>query len=136
MDFGSSITLSTIQALASNTPKQLMQQGQVIFRSGDHGDCLYGVLEGSVEITWDSATLTETVGPGGTFGIGAFLDQEHLRFGTATALTDGELLVMNQQQFLFAVQEMPMFALEMMQALGHRLRELKRKLQEQKNDPA
>ncbi len=34
---------------------------------------------------------------------------------------------MNQQEFLFAVQEMPMFALEMLQSLGSRLRDLKRR---------
>lgn len=107
-----------------------MEPGQVIFRSGDLGECLYGVVEGTVKLDWNAGTLAETIGPGETFGIGAFLDPEQRRFGTATALTEVKLLAMNQQEFIFAVQETPMFALEMLQGLGARLRDLKRQSQD------
>jgi CRP-like cAMP-binding protein len=131
MHFTSSNALATIQAIARNRPVMAIQKGQVLFRSGDPGDCLYGVLEGSVQLEWNAGGMSETIGPGETFGIGAFLDPEQRRFGTATALSDGRLLVMNQQEFLFAVQETPLFALEMLQSLGTRLRDLKRRLQDQ-----
>jgi CRP-like cAMP-binding protein len=125
------LPLDTIQALARHQELLTIEPGQVIFRSGDRGDCLYGVLEGTVELEWNAGAMTERIGPGETFGIGAFLDPEHRRFGTARALTEGKLVVMNQQQFLFAVQETPMFALEMLQSLGARLRDLKRRVQDQ-----
>ncbi len=127
MSPSSTNALSTIEALAQKRSVLSIAAGEVIFRSNDPGDCLYGLLEGTVELDWDAGSLVETIGPGETFGIGAFLDPSHRRFGNATAKTACKLLVMNQQEFLFAVQEMPMFALEMLQSLGGRLRDLKRR---------
>lgn len=117
--------LCTIAALAGSRPTRLVKAGEIIFRSGDHGDVLYGVVAGTIELTWGSA-LKETVGPGGCFGVGALVDPDHRRFGTATALTDAELLEMDRPEFLFAVQELPMFGLEMLHDLEARLQQLKR----------
>jgi CRP-like cAMP-binding protein len=57
--------------------------------------------------------------------VGALVDPEHLRYCTATALTDVRLLPMNREQFLLAVQELPMFAIEMLHDLDERFRSLK-----------
>lgn len=84
---------------------------------------------GTIELSWGSE-LTETVGPGGCFGVGALVDPDHRRFGTATALTDAELLEMGRPEFLFAVQELPMFSLEMLHDLEARLQQLKRSVAE------
>ena len=130
MRLTSHTALATIEALALKRSLLPIQKGQVLFRSGDPGDCLYGVVEGSVALTWNAGEMSEIIEPGGTFGIGAFLDPDHRRFGTATALSDGKLLVMNKEEFLFAVQETPMFALEMMQSLNLRLRDLKKRVTE------
>jgi CRP-like cAMP-binding protein len=120
--------LDTMRILAKNRPLRSFKAGEVIFRSGEKGDCLYGVVEGTVKLSWDSDGLDgmfETIEAGSSFGVGALVDPEHRRYGTATALTDTQLLVMNREEFLFALQELPMFGLEMLHALDERLRGLK-----------
>ena len=121
----SSPELSTIAALSGSRPTRQVKAGEIIFQPGDLGDVLYGVVRGTIALTWGSE-LSETVGPGGCFGVGALVDPEHRRFGTATALTDAELLEMDRPEFLFAVQELPMFGLEMLHDLESRLQQLKR----------
>jgi CRP-like cAMP-binding protein len=51
--------------------------------------------------------------------------EQHSRFGTAVAMTECRLLEMNREKFMFAVQETPMFALELMASVDERLRQLK-----------
>lgn len=116
--------LMTITALSHNRPTIHMKAGDLIFSPGDYGDQLYGVVSGTVEISWGSA-IRETVGPGSCFGVGALVDGEHRRYGTATAQTDCELLEMDRPEFLFAVQELPLFGLEMLHDLELRLQTLK-----------
>jgi CRP/FNR family cyclic AMP-dependent transcriptional regulator len=126
MTSDSPIELSTFRSLAHGRDLRPMHRGEVIFSAGDQGDCLYGVVEGSVRLEWDEGRQSETVGPGSSFGVGALVDNaNHRRFGTATALSDGALLEMNREQFLLALQELPMFALEVLHDLDERHRDLK-----------
>lgn len=119
-----STELQTIASLSQNRPTLEFKAGDVIFSPGDYGDALYGVVSGSVKLTWGSR-LHETLGPGSCFGVGALVDRDHQRYGTATALTDCELLEMDRPEFLFAVQELPLFGLEMLHDLERRLQQLK-----------
>lgn len=121
----SNIELQTFRNLAQGRALRQMQTGDVIFQPGETGDCLYCVVEGRVRIEWADGRLSETIEPGCSFGVGALVDPQHRRFGTATALTDGQLLEMNREEFLLAIQELPMFALEMLNDLDGRLRDLK-----------
>jgi CRP/FNR family cyclic AMP-dependent transcriptional regulator len=116
--------LTTIATLAGDQARRPVKAGDVIFRSGESGEKLYGVLSGEVHLSWEG-DRHETFGAGTCFGVGALVDPEHRRFGTATVTTDGELVEMNREQFLFALQELPMFALEMLHDLENRLRDLK-----------
>jgi CRP-like cAMP-binding protein len=56
------------------------------------------------------------------FGVGALVTTDHRRHATAQALTACEVLEMNREEFLFAVQETPMFAVELLASLEQRLR--------------
>ena len=48
--------LDTMRALASKAEVIHLSQGDVLFRTGETGTCMYGMLEGSVRLTWiDSA---------------------------------------------------------------------------------
>jgi CRP-like cAMP-binding protein len=125
MNSASRIELQTFRNLAKGRPLRPIKAGEVIFQPGDPGDSLYCVVEGRVSIEWADGRLSETIERGCSFGVGALVDPEHRRFGTATALSDGELLEMNREEFLLAIQELPMFALEMLQDLDGRLRDLK-----------
>ncbi|MEB3264000.1 MAG: cyclic nucleotide-binding domain-containing protein [Synechococcus sp.] len=117
--------LSTIRALSHNGNTCRYRAGEAIFRSGEPGDCLYGIVSGSVADDWAEGRMRETLGPGSCFGVGALVDPKHRRYGNAVALSDADVLVMNREQFLFALQELPLFGLEMLQALDERLRHLK-----------
>jgi CRP-like cAMP-binding protein len=124
MNTNENLELNTIAALAGDRVSSRVNQGDVIFRAGDIGDKLYGVVSGQVQLSWGGDRV-ETIGPGSCFGVGALVDPEHRRFGTAVALCDSELLEMNRDEFLFAMQELPMFGLEMLHDLEQRLQTLK-----------
>ncbi len=87
--------LDTMRALASKAEVIHLSQGDVLFRTGETGTCMYGLLEGSV------------------------------RLSTATATNDCRLIAMNRDKFLFAVQETPMFAVQLLASIDARLRDIK-----------
>jgi CRP-like cAMP-binding protein len=120
------LELNTMRSLAAGRTLVKLKSGDLIFTQGEPGDCLYGVVSGQVKISWgEGDQLSEVIQPGSSFGVGALVDPEHRRFGTATALGECELIKMNREEFLLAVQELPMFGLEMMHDLDQRLRDLK-----------
>jgi CRP/FNR family cyclic AMP-dependent transcriptional regulator len=121
----SSLEFQTIRSLARSRPVLHLKAGDVIFRPGDPGDCLYAIVSGSVQLRWNGEEASETLLAGSSFGVGALVDPAHRRHGTATALSETELLVMSREEFLLAVQELPMFGLEMLHDLDERLRLLK-----------
>lgn len=94
--------------------------GQVIFSENDTGDLMYVVIDGEVEVTYHGQ-LIETLGPGGLLGELAIIDHK-TRSATATARTDCKLVAINQQRFLFMIEETPFFALEVMKVMAERLR--------------
>jgi CRP-like cAMP-binding protein len=116
--------MSTIRALADKRDLSSVKQGDIIFRKGELGDNLYGAVSGEVQLNWGDNGV-EIIGPGSSFGVGALVEPEHRRFGTAVALCDSELLEMNREEFLFALQELPMFSLEMLHDLEQRLQKIK-----------
>jgi CRP/FNR family cyclic AMP-dependent transcriptional regulator len=117
--------LDTMRALASSGEVITVEPGQLIFSSGEVGDCMYGLLEGTVELSWNGDQGHEQIKEGDVFGAGALVTSEHRRYGNARALTACRLLVMNREKFLFAVQEAPMFAIELLGSIDQRLRQLK-----------
>jgi len=114
-----------MKALASSGEVREFEPGTVIFRSGEPGDCMFGLLEGEVELSWNDAEGQERIKAGDVFGAGALVTQDHRRFGDARAVTACRLLTMNREKFLFAVQESPMFAIELLASVDQRLRQLK-----------
>jgi CRP/FNR family cyclic AMP-dependent transcriptional regulator len=112
-------------ALASNGEVVSVSEGELIFRSGESGDCMFGVLEGTVQLSWNGDAGHEEIRAGDVFGAGALVTPDHRRYGNAKAVTPCRLLVMNREKFLFAVQESPMFAIELLGSIDQRLRQLK-----------
>ena len=127
MNINKNLELNTIAALAGKRDHLCVNQGDVIFQHGELGDKLYAVVSGEVQLNWGDHGV-EIIGPGSSFGVGALVDPEHRRFGTAVALCNSEFLEMNREEFLFAMQELPMFSLEMMYDLEQRLQRLKEQI--------
>ena len=117
--------LDTMRALAGKGEVLEVPAGDIIFRSGEAGDCMFGLLEGSVELSWSDGGQVEKIQAGDVFGAGALVTHDHRRFGNARALSPCRVLVMNREKFLFAVQESPMFAIELLGSIEERLRHLK-----------
>ena len=102
--------------------------GDVIFKADDLGASMFGVLEGTVRLSWINETGQEgyeLIQAGNVFGAGALVMEGHRRLGTAQAESDCRLIEMNREKFLFAVQESPMFAIELLASVDERLRDLK-----------
>jgi CRP-like cAMP-binding protein len=96
--------------------------GEVFFEAGDTGDEMFGVVSGLIELRRDDLALAR-VGPGGTFGEMAIIDNAP-RALTAVAVERSEIAVITRSMFLFLVTETPMFAIQVMQSLASRIREL------------
>jgi CRP-like cAMP-binding protein len=114
----------TVKIFKKQSNTRHVPAGTVIFNRGEVGDEMYGILEGEVTLSINGKVL-ETIKAGDVFGEGALLHQDGSRYTTATASTDCTLVCMNQEHFLFAIQETPMFALEVMRSYSDRLRHLK-----------
>ena len=120
--------LDTMRALASKGEVVTLRSGDVLFRSGEMGESMYGILEGTIRLTWtakDGKDGHEDIKAGNVFGAGALVMDNHQRLGTATAAEDSRLIEMNREKFLFAMQEAPMFAVELLASVDERLRDIK-----------
>jgi CRP-like cAMP-binding protein len=120
--------LDTMRALAQKSEVHAVKAGDVIFKADDPGASMFGVLQGTVRLFWTNANGQqgyELIEAGNVFGAGALVMDGHCRLGTAQAETDCRLIEMNREKFLFAVQESPMFAIELLASVDARLRDLK-----------
>ena len=97
-----------------------MTAGDVVFKEGDAGDEMYGIIEGEIELRTSSKFIA-TLGPDDVFGEMAVVDSSP-RMATAIATTDSSLAVIDRRRFLFLVHETPMFALQVMSTMAQRFR--------------
>jgi CRP/FNR family transcriptional regulator, cyclic AMP receptor protein len=119
------LILRSMQSLADQAAIRELQAGELVFAAGDQGDCCFGVLAGQVRLAWGEGDQAELLRPGQCFGEGALVQRSHTRHGTATAIEPCRLLVMNRETFLFALETLPMFALELLASLEGRLQALR-----------
>ncbi|MDM9384902.1 cyclic nucleotide-binding domain-containing protein [Chlorogloeopsis sp. ULAP01] len=110
-----------------NQPELRFSPGQVIFEQGQEGELMYGILMGEVELRVDGKVV-EIIKAGDVFGEGALVHPTRNRASTAIAKTNCIIASMNKDRFLFAVQETPMFALQVMQSFSDRLRRIKQNI--------
>ena len=94
--------------------------GSEVFRQGDTGDEMYGVVSGEIELRVNDQAI-RTLGADEVFGEMALVDSAP-RSASAVATEDSVLAVINRHRFLFLVQETPMFALQVMSAMAGRQR--------------
>ncbi|MFP4219616.1 MAG: cyclic nucleotide-binding domain-containing protein [Phormidium sp.] len=114
----------TVEIFQKQTEPQHYKARDVIFREGEPGETMFGIIEGAVDLVIENQVV-ETIDAGDVFGEGSLVRVNGTRASTAVAKTDCTLAVMDQKKFLFAVQETPMFALEIMYSLSQRLRHFK-----------
>jgi CRP/FNR family cyclic AMP-dependent transcriptional regulator len=119
-------SVQTIAIFQKQPEPKEFSAGEVIFQEGQPGEHMYGILEGAVDISVNGKII-ETIQAGDAFGIGVLVGIENRTY-TAIAKTDCKLASLDRYRFLFAVQETPVFALEIMKSYSQRLDRLWHKL--------
>jgi CRP/FNR family cyclic AMP-dependent transcriptional regulator len=112
--------MPTFPMLLHEPDLRSFKRGETIFKQGDPADCMFAVVDGSVEIQLQSAVI-ERIAPGAVFGEMALIDGQP-RSATAVAATDCSIAAINEKRFLRLVEVTPRFALQMMQVITERLR--------------
>ncbi|TAE58675.1 MAG: cyclic nucleotide-binding domain-containing protein [Nostocales cyanobacterium] len=114
--------VSTITIFQKQANPQEFSAGSVIFAEGQPGHLMYGILFGEVDILVNEKVV-ETIESGDVFGIGALVGIKNRTY-TAIARTNCKLAFLDERGFLFAVQETPMFAIQVMKSYSERLSRL------------
>jgi CRP-like cAMP-binding protein len=115
-----------ILALLVNEPLIALGGGQVLFTEGDPPSSMYVVKSGALRIR-SGGVIYEDVGAGGIVGEMALVEHYPARSATVYALTDSELVAVDEARFSALVAEAPRFALRVMQILSRRLRAMDRR---------
>jgi CRP/FNR family cyclic AMP-dependent transcriptional regulator len=108
-------------ALAGVIDYEKLDEGQLLFQTGEPGDSLYIVRSGEIELyikdTAGQKIVLNVVRQGEMFGELSLLDSGP-RSATATALTETELLVLDRDDLLLLFQKKPDAALHMLAAMS------------------
>jgi len=96
-----------LRILAIGAESYTVQDGQMLFSSGDPADCAYVVQDGSFTLdTGRAGTEPSIAGPGTLLGESALL-AETLRPATATAREDSAVLRISRAMFLKMLEGYP-----------------------------
>jgi CRP-like cAMP-binding protein len=107
--------------------------GTVIFSEGDLGLTMYVIESGEVEISkriGSSDRVLAKLGKGDFFGEMCMLEDAFPRSATAVAITDVEVVVIDQSAFIYILRHNPEIAVRMMRKLTDRLRRTNELLEE------
>ncbi len=105
---------------------RVYQDGEVVVRQGDVGDCLFVVQEGQVDVLVErdgKTTLLRTLGPGEMLGEIAIFERVK-RSATVRARGSARLLTVDKKNFLRRINEDPSIAFRIVETMSRRIREL------------
>lgn len=115
------------------TTTRKLAAGEVLFRKGDPGTELYGLMQGRLRVSGEGMDGTEVVfgflEPGEVFGEVALLGASP-RSATVEAVKPGELLCLHRNDFLPFLDRHPAVAVNLAGVLGERLRKLSALMEE------
>jgi len=105
---------------------KVYQDGEVIVRQGEVGDCMYAVQEGQVEVVAEKEgeeVHLAVRGQGEFFGEMAIFEHE-VRMATVRALGQARILTIDKKNLLRRIHEDPSLAYRIVQTMSRRIREL------------
>ena len=105
---------------------KVYQDGEVIIRQGEVGNCMYVIQEGKVEvlIKEDGKEIQLAVrGEGDFIGEMAIFDRD-VRSATIRAVGQVRILTIDKKNFLRRIHEDPSLAFRIVETMSHRIREL------------
>lgn len=116
----------TLNRLARVAVPRTFKAGDEIVHEGDRGAGFFLITGGKVEVVRGDTRLN-TLGQGDFFGEMALLD-EHPRSATVRALEDTNCLAMSRWDFVSELRANPDLAVDMLQVLSRRVRQLDERL--------
>lgn len=105
---------------------RVYQDGEVIVRQGEVGDCMYVIQEGKVEVLMEqdgNEILLMTLEEGNFFGEMAIFEHE-VRSATVRALGEIRVLTVDERTFLRRIHKDPSLAVRIVQTMSARIRSL------------
>lgn len=106
------------------------EKGEIIFRQGDTGNCMYVIQSGEVEALAESdghELRLRTMGPNEFFGEMALFEQAQ-RTATIRTTKTTRLLTIDKKNFLGGIHEDPSLAFRIVETMSHRIRDLTERL--------
>lgn len=101
-----------------------LEPGQFLFKAGDAGDCMFVLLDGSLDVVVGE-TIVESSAPGAILGEMALIDGSP-RGATVVATERARLARVDSRRFNFIIQQNPFFARHVMKVLADRIRQMNR----------
>jgi CRP-like cAMP-binding protein len=114
--------MATIGIFKYAEESEIIPAGQTLFNEGDHGNCMFVVQDGELEVIVHGKVV-ETLGPGSLVGEMALVD-EAPRSATVRAKTDCQVVSMDEEKFKAHVHRTPFFAIQVMRVMTYRLRKM------------
>jgi CRP-like cAMP-binding protein len=102
------------------------KKGEVVFRQGDRGNCMFVIQDGEVEAVAEyhgKELRLRTMGRNEFFGEMALFEQE-VRTATIRALKPSRILSIDKKNFLGGIHEDPSLAYRIVETMSHRIRDL------------
>jgi flavin-dependent dehydrogenase len=102
------------------------REGDIVYRQGELGDCMYVIQGGQVEVLQrkgDKEFCLGVLGDGDFFGEMAIFEEE-VRSATVRALGDVWVFTLEKRSLLQRIHEDPSLAFRIIQKMSHRIREL------------
>jgi CRP-like cAMP-binding protein len=117
-------------AMKSNALGTVYQNGEVIFRLGEAGDCMFVVQDGQVEIVGElegNEVRLDVSEAGQVIGEMAIFERQ-ARSATARALGKARVLMVDEKTFLRYIHEDPSLAYQLLKIMSNRVRRLSRQV--------
>jgi len=110
-----------MRTFASNAGTNVrLPAGAIVFSKGEPGTCMYVIQAGIIEIVIGDKVV-ELCGPNEALGFMSVIDGSS-RTSTARVKEAAELSIIDTRKFRFMVDEVPNFAMYVMEVMARRIR--------------
>lgn len=134
----SSLSPEELDQLLNATTTKRVEPKETLFRKGDPGNQLYGILSGSLKVTTTGVdgkdVLFSLMGPGEVLGEIALLDNER-RSATVVAVEATDLLVLDRRELIPFLERHPLATIGLAGVLASRVRRLSERAEDRQSLP-
>ena len=134
----SSLSSDELDRLLKSTTSKRLAAKEMLFRKGDPGNQLYGILSGSIKVTNTGTdgkeVLFSLMGPGEVIGEIALLDSKQ-RSATAVAVEETEVMTLDRRELIPFLESHPRAAIGLAGVLAARVRRLSERAEDRQTMP-